>query len=306
MMTPFHQPAIHACPTFAQLRDRGRDAMEAGRLEEALRLFERAEEVARHEKDDTLVDLAFCNRSAALIHLGRQEEVKATLRGILMRNQDGENCFIAAYNLSRAHTRDKASKKALFYARIARDRALALDRSDWLCSSHNQIANCLMDESYFDEAAVEYERALALETDESSLLHASLVTNLGYCHMMLGRLKDGIRCAFRALRRMRQLGAELYEVWPHLDLCYAYLELGRWRRAQQHGLAALQLAERAGDPDRVKTCLFLLGETARVAGDTATAHETFTDLQRRFYPQSPEIVDLMVAVEMRQVVNLRA
>lgn len=306
MMTPFHQPSVHACPTFEQLRDRGREAMEAGRLDESLRLFERAEEVARHEGEQVLIDLAFCNRSAVLINLGRQDEVVAPLRDILMRNRDAENCFIAAYNLSRAHARDKAYKKALFYARIARDRALALERSDWLCSSHNQIANGLMDESYFEEAAVEYRRALALEPDEGSLLHTSLITNLGYCQMMTGDFAEGMRHSVRALRRFRTLGADLYRIWPHLDLCYAHLELGRWRDARRHAQAAHRLAETSSDPERIKSALFLLGETERAAGDAATAHQYFTQLQRRFYPDSPQIVDLMVAVEMRQVVNLRA
>lgn len=306
MMTPFHQPSVHACPSFEQLRDRGREAMEAGRLEESLRLFERAEEVARHEGEQVLIDLAFCNRSAVLINLGRQDEVAAPLRDILMRNRDAGNCFIAAYNLSRAHSRDKAYKKALFYARIARDRALALDRSDWLCSSHNQIANGLMDESYFEEAAVEYRRALALEPDESSLRHASLVGNLGYCLMMTGDFDRGLRCTIRAKRRFRALGAELYLVYSHLDLCYAHLELERWRDARRHALTAHRLAEASGDPDRIKSALFLLGETERAVGDVESAHQHFTQLQRRFYPESPQIADLMVAVEMRQVVNLRA
>lgn len=308
MMTPFIQSAVPACPSFEQLRDRSREATEAGRFDEALRLLDRALEVAREEGDDDLVDLAICNRSSVLISLARQDEVKSPLREILMRNRDADNCFLAAYNLSRAQVRDKAYKKGLFYARIARDRALALDRPDWLCSSHNQIGNCLMDESYFEEAAVEYRRALALEPDERSPRHVLLTVNLGNCIMMLGDLERGMEYSFRALRRLRHLGSDHYEieVWARLDLTYAYLELGRPQRARRHGLRALELAEASGDPDRIKNSLFLLGETERVAGNGEVAHQHFRHLQRRFFPQSPQIVDLMVAVEMRQVVNLRA
>lgn len=305
MMTTWTQPASSLCPTFEQLRDRGRDALDAGRLDEALELLDRASEIAHQRDDEHLIDLAYANRSSVLINLGRQNEVMTRLRAILMRNRNAENCFLAAYNLSRAHVRNKAYKKGLFYARIARDRAESLDRTDWMCSSHNQIGNCLMDESYFEEAAGEYRLALDLEADPKSLLHASLITNLGYCHMMLGDLEKGFQCAFQSLRRLRRLGAELYLVWPHLDLCYAYLESGRYRRAYQHGYQALTLAERIGDPDRIKTALFLLGETEREAGDTQGAVETFSHLQTRFYPEAPEIVSLMAAIEMRQVVNLR-
>ncbi len=299
-------PTFTCGPSYEVLRDRARRALDAGRLEEALRLYEEAYEVTRKDGDQNLIDLAFCNCSSVMINLGRQDEVLSGLRKILMHNGDPESCFIAAYNLSRAHVRDKAYKKGLFYARIARDRAETLERQDWLCSSYNQIANCLMDESYFEEAANEYRRALELEGDPSTLLYASLTANLGYCLMMMGDLKQGMSCTYKAFRRFRRVGSELYEVWSHLDLCYAYLELGRFERARRHGKRALAIAESSGDPDRVKNSLFLLGDVERALGNEVTAYEHFTHLQQRFYPDSPEVAGLMTVVGMRQVVNLRA
>lgn len=299
-------PTFTCSPSYEELRDRARHALDGGRLEEALRLYDEALEVSRQDGDQNLIDLAFCNRSSVMINLGRQDEVMSGLRQILMHNAEPESCFIAAYNLSRAHVRDKAYKKGLFYARIARDRSETLGRRDWLCSSYNQIANCLMDESYFVDAAAEYRRALELEDDQQSLLHASLIANLGYCQMMMGDLKQGFSCAYQALRRFRQIGTELYEVWSHLDLCYGYLELGRYERARRHGQRALVLAEASGDPDRIKNSLFLLGDAERALGNNEVAYQHFDHLQHRFYPDSPEVAGLMTVVGMRQVVNLRA
>jgi tetratricopeptide (TPR) repeat protein len=300
------QPDLQGGHTFEELRDRSRRAVEAGRLEEALGLLDDALEVARREGTEELVDLALCNRGSVLILLGRHGEVFRELREILVRNRCAENCFLAAYNLSRAHVRDKEYKKALFYARIARDRAEALGRDDWRSASYTLVANCLMDESFFEEAAAEYRKALALLPDEPSLTAGTALANLGYCSMMLGQLREGFRLSFRTLRWFRRLRAPFYEVWPRFDLCYAYIEIGRYDRALRHGKRALELAEASGDPGLLKIALYLRGELERAAGNHDAAYDHFLHLQRRFYQDSPELVPLMVAVDMRQMVNLRA
>ncbi len=297
-------PALKPRRSYEQLRDAGEQAVEAGRLAEALELFERSLERAREREDDSLIDLAVCNRSAVLVPLGRQQEVMSPLRQILVRNRDPRTCALAAYNLSRAHEGNKEHKKGLFYGRIARDRAMAID---WLVAeSHNQIGNCLMNDSRFKQAAAEYRRALELFREEPTVMRALVMVNLGYCLMMLDRIRDGAALSFQSLRLFRRFGARVYEAWPHLDLCYAYLELGRFRRAREHGRKALAIAQETGETGRVKTALFLLGDTERSAGDLDAAWEYFSKLQEDFYPDSPQIAELMIAVGMRQVVNLRA
>ncbi len=307
-------PAVKPRRSYEQLRDAGLQAVEAGRLAEALELFERSRERAREREDEGLVDLAVCNRSAVLVPLGRQQEVMSPLRQILVRNRDARTCALAAYNLSRAHERNKEHKKGLFYGRIARDRAVAIDwlaaespDPHWLVAeSHNQIGNCLMNDSRFEQAAAEYRQALELSSEEPTVLRALFTVNLGYCLMMLGKIRAGARLSFQSLRWFRRFGARVYEAWPHLDLCYAYLELGRYRRAREHGRRALAIGEETGESSRIKTALFMLGETERSAGDLDAAWDHFSRLQQEFYPDSPQIVELMLAVGMRKVVNLRA
>ncbi len=296
-------PSTTQLRSYEQLRDEGRQAIDAGRLAEALELFEQALERAREREDENLVDLAVCNRSTALIWLGRQPEVLSPLRKILVRNRDARTCALAAYCLSRAHEENKEHKKGLFYGRIARDRGTAID---WLLAeSQNQIGNCLMHDSRFEQAAAEYRRALELLGEEPTGLRALVTVNLGYCLMMLGDLRAGVGLSFRSLRWFRRLGLRIYEIWPHLDLCYAYLEFGRFRRAREHGLRALSIAEETGETGRIKTALFLLGETERSVGDLEAAWEHFSRLQETFYPDSPQVAELMLAVGMRKVVNLR-
>jgi tetratricopeptide (TPR) repeat protein len=181
-----------------------------------------------------------------------------------------------------------------------------MSRDDWLVWSYNQLANCLMDESRFSEAAKEYRRALRLQPEKKSVFRAVLLVNLGYCQMMLGRMDEGLPLTFRSLRWFRSFGARVYEIWAHLDLCYAYLEFDRPDRAREHGRRALQMAEESGDADLRKIALYLLGETERIAQDLDRAYEYFSCLQQEFYPESPQLLETMLLVGTRQLVNLRA
>jgi len=314
MLLTFPQPCAFGRPSpvpppmasFAELRDRGRQILEAGHLKEALGYFESALVVARQSGDEELVDLALANRGTALISLGRHLEVVSDLREILARNSSSENCFIAAYSLSQALYCSKEAKKGLFYARIARDRARDLEHRDWLASAHNQVGMGLLLESYFEEAEAEYRQALNFGLSEGSVEHANLLANLGYCLMTLGQPEKGTALALVALRQMRSRGAKLYEAWPELFLSYGYLEMERFDRARRHGQRSLELAESTGEVFLVKNALFVLGEVEKTVGCEEAAYGYFARLQRRFYPESPEVVALMMSVGMRQIVNLRA
>ncbi|MEM8962083.1 MAG: hypothetical protein AAGD38_11435 [Acidobacteriota bacterium] len=293
--------------TLEALRDRARDLVLHGELHKALALLDEALAVASRSGDTALHDLTVCNRSAVAIALGQHGDAIPSLREILMRTDCHRTAFLAADNLSRAHERDKAFKKGLFYARTAQDHASIVDNAEWLASCHIQMGNCLLGDSYFADARREYESALALVGDEKlALARLITVANLGYCLMMLGDLRRGMGLSYDALRGYRRLGAEIFETTPLLDLCFAHLELGRLDTARRHGRRALRLAEADGHDEHFKVALFLLGETERAANNPLAAHGYFSQLQRDFYPDQPQIIAMMTAIEMRQMVNLRA
>lgn len=290
---------------FDELRAAGRQAAEAGDLERAFALVDRSVAVARRLEDPEALALATCNRGAVAIMMGRFDEL-ADLRAVLVRNWSVETSFIAAYNLSHAYELRKEFKKALFYAQVARDRAEGAGRSDYLANSLNQVGNCLLGDSYFEEAAQEYQRAQCLMPAEPSLVKVASTTNRSYCMLVMGRKREPFGQLFRSLRWLRRRGLHLYETWPHLFLCYGYLELGRLRRAFQHGTQALKIAERTGEYDAKKNALFLLAEIEKAAGETEAAYELFVSMQREFYPDHSDFAELMSVVEMKQLVNLRA
>ena len=281
-------------------------ANEAGRLEEARRHLAAAFQAAQREGDEDLVDRAFCNQAALTMALGGDEDPVPRLCAILMRNRSQVNCFLAANNIARAYELRRDFAKGLFYARIARDRAEALGRPEWLATASNQIANLLLAESYFEEASSRYREALALIPDASSSRQLVYLANLGYCELVLGRFQSGLALLYRCLRTARRRGWTRLEMIARIDLCYGHLELGRFEDAEAHGRRGLQLAEHTGESDWVKNALYLLGEVSVLAGADSRAYAWFHELQRRFYPAQNHLPDLLLSVDIRKLINLRA
>jgi tetratricopeptide (TPR) repeat protein len=306
------QPATDELPfdeRFEALLEQGRVHLDAERYDDALRCYERAEEAARLQGERWAQDRAFVSRWAVLIatERGLAPEPFQRLREILMSGDDPVNCRLAAYNIARAYEFAKEHRKGLFYARIALDRSLILEASDWIASSHNQIGNFLLAESHFEQGLEEYQRALALlPVDQMSVRRAAIFDNLGYALVVVGRVKEGVELLYRSLREFRSMGSRRETILPHLSLCYALLELGRFRHALKHGAVALALAEEAEEPDSIKHALFLLGEAAQQAGDPAEARSIFVRLQERYFPGASYLPDVLLTVDVRKLINLKA
>lgn len=293
-----------------RLLEEGRQHLAEERLEEALHTYGEAEALAEARGDGRASDLAFVNRCSVLISmtraLGLPGEDMNRLREILMAGRDDVNCFLAAYNVARTFEFVKEHRKGLFYARIALERSQVVGSSDWLASSHNQIGNLLLAESRFEEACGEYEKALHLLPPEASRRKALILTNLGYALVVLERPEQGLRLIYESLRTLRSLGVRREQVTPHLDLCFALLEVGRFRHAVRHGTRALALAEEADEPDSVKQALFLLGEATHQAAGAHEAREFFERLQRRYFPEASYLTDILLTVDVRKLINLKA
>jgi tetratricopeptide (TPR) repeat protein len=281
-------------------------ATEAGRLGDARQHLAAAFTAAELEGDEDLVDRAFCNQAALTMALGDGEDPVPRLCAILMRNRSEVNGFLAANNIARACELRRDYAKGLFYARIARDRAEALGRPEWLATASNQIANLLLAESYFEEAAAAYRQALALIPDANSSRQLVYLANLGYCELVLGRYQSGLALLYRCLRTARRQGWTRLEMIARIDLCYGHLEIGRFEAAEQHGRRGLALAELTGESDWIKNALYLLGEVAVLAGADSRAYAWFHELQRRFYPTQNHLPDLLLSIDIRKLINLRA
>ena len=149
--------------TYEGLREQGLAAVERGEFESALQCFTAALSEAELRGDDDLVDLAVCNRAAVRIELGCGEGELDPLRSIVTRSRRAETRWLAAYSTGRLYELDGQFKKALFYARIAKNLTRdVVDRIEWRASSFNQVGNLLLAESHVEDAEQEYRTALQL------------------------------------------------------------------------------------------------------------------------------------------------
>lgn len=291
---------------YASHRERAGIAVRHGRWEEALPWVTRAWEWAVENGSEALRDRALCNLSIVKIHLGEEDGSVAQLGEVLLRTRDPESRWLASYNIARAHELDKKFERGLFYGRIARDQAKAMDRKDLLAVSHNRLGNLHLGQSETARATAEYERSLELmDSRESSLQLGKILDNLGYCRVLQGRLEEGFQLLVRSWRMLRSAGTVQPLISLHLDLSYAYLEIERPRHAGRHAERALDYARRLAEKPSIKNALFLLGESAALQGDEIGARQHYSQLQD-FYPELPVITDLLLAVDTRSMINLRA
>lgn len=297
---------VDLAASYDELRDRGKAEVEAGELASALRTFDAALEVAKQTGDQDKVDLAQCNRTAVTMRQGPLGDGFGILREILGRSPHPETKWLAAYNLSWAYEYAREAKKGMFYGRVSLTQALATGDVDLMAKAHNQVANCLLAESHFEEAVTEYQRALSLLPEELSLLRVSIMNNLAYGKIVLGDHKEAFRLLYTCLRWDLRNGVKIYEPWARLDLCYAYLEIGRLRLAWKHGFRALSLAEEIGDHGLISLALFLMGSVEKAGGDLEASFHYFERLQREFYPEVSNLPEMMLVVDARKIVNLRA
>ena len=299
-------PAEKPRERFDRLREEARREIQTGRLQKALELLEQALGIARALGDAKLEALAECNRAAVAITTGEVLQHVPRLRDILMRNYSLDTSFAAAYNLAQAYESHKNYKKSLFYARIARDRALTAENSDFLAKSHTQLGLSLLGESYFEEAREHFETSLELLGSGLNSFSVSPRISLGYCMIVLGREREGMGLLYRCLRWLRRRGEKLFQSWAHLFLGCGHLELGRLRHAWLHVRRALEIAEETGDDEAIKSALFMLGEVERTAGDSQAAYACFRRMQDRFYPGQTDYAEVLALVGTSRVVNLRA
>lgn len=292
---------------YENLRTSGIAAAEQGSYEAAERSLSAALEVARETGDQWLIDVAFCNWAGVKVALREFDGLLASMREILLRSADPGNCRLAGYHISRIYELQGEYRKGLFYARVARDRTAQVEDPDpaWIASDHNQIANFLVANSEFAQALREYQLALEAQPKEQGSRVATLLQNLGYCHLMLGRPREAFPLLFKSLRTFIRLGANSLRAVNHLDLAYTYLEVDRPRSAIRHAERALALAHHHDDQTHVKNALYLLGEAFHLNGDDAEARRQFERLSD-CYEGLPFIADFLLTVDVRRMINLRA
>lgn len=301
-------PPSEMSEQYADLRDQIAQEATQGRLDQALELSSQAIELAKKIGDPVLVDTATCNRAGLLVARGDGQMAQKELRHILLRSPEPSVRFLAAYALCAYHDQMEEVDKCRFYCESALRYAELDDNVGSQVKAHNRLANINLLESYFEEALDGYQRALDLQGITDSVETAKILSNIGYCRTVLGDPHAAFGSLSQSLRMIRRLDAEFWLHLPMLGLSYTYLDLGRFERATSYARRALMNAESGGPylHNHVKNALYLLGEAEKLNGRNQAAYDCFHHLQQRFYPDQHMVVDVLMATDIRKLINLMA
>jgi tetratricopeptide (TPR) repeat protein len=284
--------------------------METGDYSGSLSLYDEALAHARESADPAFVDWIYACRAAAASEAGPAEVELVELKRILLRSNAPQTSFRAAYTGARIYELRRDFRKAIFYSRIASEKAGALGDPFLFAASENMRGSLLVVDSRFAEAAEAYRNALEVEGAEARLSptwRSVARYNLGYALIALDRVDEGLRLVHEAFEFLEGAGAKGQTVIPLLDLCFGYLKLDRYSEARyfgEEGLARVSLSDEAG-PAIEKNYLYLLGETCHLAGDEPAAQEYF-DRLASLYPEFRNLRAYLEVFDFRNVINLRS
>ncbi|MFP5247706.1 MAG: hypothetical protein ACLGH0_13525 [Thermoanaerobaculia bacterium] len=271
-----------------------------GDYEEALGLYDEAMALA---DDDLARELITINKADAMIALERTGPEVNELPRVIMRRSNVRHVYLAAYALQYKYRLENDLKRALFYGQLALRTAEEANEPSWRRIVLLELGNIYELDSQIATAIQCFEESLAIaeesrENRDKDLSHAYAIENLGYCKLLDGKIEDGLAYVHEALELLHD---PIGRAEACVDLCFGYLELGHYQKARFYGEAALDIAK---DPRQIRNAHYLLGETCYKSGDTDGASRHFDELSK-FYPQFKNLKNLLFAIDLRSMVNLK-
>jgi len=285
-----------------QLCDQGLQHMWKGEIDSAIELYDRASVLADAEETRELITI----RKAEALIAGEREGAEVTaLPGIVMRRRSPRHVYLAAGTLMRRFVENDDRRKAIFYGEIARGAATELGDPLTRASVLNHLGITLVADSQFDAAIDVLNEALGAvaelddRKEETRWLRASVLGNLGGAEVLRGRITEGI---FILEEVLPEMGEQYLMAEVCLDLCFAYLELGQYERAEAFGRRGLTLAT-VGRQSR--NANHLLGEIC-LRTQRYGESDAFFDVVASYYPEFKNVKQLLTAVDLCGVVNWKA
>jgi tetratricopeptide (TPR) repeat protein len=282
-----------------ELRQSALAKVRANELETALELYDQALALTADEEAHELITI---NKADTMIALERSGPEVQALAKIVMRRRNPRHVCLAAYALQYKHRLENDLKRALFYGQLALRAADETQDLSFRRAVLVDLGNIYGMESQITEAISCFEEALSINADndaaQESMHRGYTIANLGYCHLVEGKLEKGLGLIHDALAL---LDDPLGIVEAYIDLCYGYMEAEDLVRARFYGEAALEVAT---EPRHVRNVHYLLGEVAVQSDDTEQAEYHFDQLAR-FYPEFRNLKSLLFAIDLRGMVNLK-
>lgn len=273
-----------------------------GEAEPALELYEKALELAESED---LRELVTIRKAEALIAVDRPGDEVSQLPAIVMRRRSPRHVYMAATVLMRRYVEMEDRRRAIFYGEIGRKAAEELGDPLARASVLNGLGIALAANSDFDASldALEeaYDAILMLDDSREDVqsFRPVILGNIGGVKVVNGETKDGVRILEQALPFLDEdyLIAEAM-----LDLCLGYSDLEEYETAEAFGRRALELATM---PRQIRNGNHLMARIALNTGREGEAAQ-FCDVVASFYPEFPNVKELLLTVDLGKVVNWKA
>ena len=287
--------------TAEDLRQQALLSVRRNELEKALELYDLALAAAVDEEFRELITI---NKADVLIAMEQTTGEVQKLPAIVMRRRNPHHTFLAAYALTYKHRLQNDVKRGIFYAQIALDTSLEANEPLWQLGAWNELGSLYEIDGDFQKAISSFERALDLvshvaDAGEQQLSRGAALQNLGASRMLNGEVNEGLALIHEALPFIVS-PSSLAEAY--IDLCYGYIEREQLDEAQRWGNMGLDLAS---ENRQVRNAHYLLGEAAYKRGDLETAQFHYGKLAK-FYPNFRHLKNLLMAVDLRSMVNLKA
>ncbi|HEX5716728.1 MAG TPA: hypothetical protein VF179_11265, partial [Thermoanaerobaculia bacterium] len=156
-------------------------------------------------------------------------------------------------------------------------------------------------EGRFPDAVRSFQRALEISLRHDLPQHAAVaMSTLGYCLTLKGAKDEGRRLLEESLATLRALDCSFYEPALRLNLGFAELELGEPDRALHQGLTVLGLPTYRHEG---KFARYLAGEACAQLGHEREAGEHFDLLQKTYYPQYPDLTEILLLYRTHRFLN---
>jgi tetratricopeptide (TPR) repeat protein len=285
-----------------QLCDQGLQYMWKGEIDSAIDLYDRAAVLTDAEETRELITI----RKAEALIAGERDGAEVTaLPGIVMRRRSPRHVYLAANTLQRRYCESDDRKRAIFYGEIARGAANELGDPLSRASVLNSLGITLVADSRFDSAVEVLNEALGAineldhNKEETRWLRASALGNVGGAEILRGRIAEGILILEEVLPEM---GEQYLIAEVCLDLCFAYLELEQYERAEAFGRRGLALATIGR---QTRNGNHLLGEICMRTRRYAES-DAYFDVVASYYPGFKNVKQLLTAVDVCGMVNWKA
>lgn len=294
-MTERDREALRLC-------EAGLQHMWKGEVGAALAEYDKAAALAHSDETRELITI---RKGEALIAADREGPEVSALPGIVMRRRSHRHVYMAASVLMRRYCETDDRRRAIFYGEIARAAAGELEDPFAQATVLNYLGVTMVADSQFESAVQTFEEALnALDTVSTSndlvtSFETAVTANLGGAKILGGDVDEGIHMVETVID---QLDDATWRAEACLDLCVGYVESEDYDTAEDLAREALSLASIRR---QIRNANHLLGEICVRTGRYDEAGVYF-DIVAGFYPQYPNVKQLLTEVNLCSVVNWKA